>query len=324
MGQAGGSPRGYDETRGSGTENRSGSSSTVACGLPSPHYHDAQAHPGSPGIGSTVDGYQIPNFGNDPVQSHPFNPYSPSHSHQLNGYSSPLTSHTPPPAAGEDDLYSDNDDSHSQSLTITHRGQFRLGPQWAVPDREVAQDMAGCGSARAVVKSVQYLDEHGAHFTLTETIDDCDLSMSGGLSVNGVAPTPPSGLCARDGDGDGGNCASFFSCWDCTDATLPQPRPSNSNGSRMAAQPRSNDHHGCISGVPASSQPQGASYGLDAPENDYRQRDGRYHRGHGHYHDYEPIQNDGNRLCIIKEPPSRQIRRVKNFHRGSTYQMFEG
>ena len=92
---------------------------------------------------------------------------------------------------------SDEDNSHRRSLIITADGNFKLGPHWSVPDTMTAQELAGYNTERVVVKSSQYSEEHKTHFTLTEQIDDFDLSMSGGLSASPSEPRSSLGYSGR-------------------------------------------------------------------------------------------------------------------------------
>ncbi|RYP83154.1 hypothetical protein DL769_001460 [Monosporascus sp. CRB-8-3] len=111
-----------------------------------------------------------------------------------------------------------------ESLTITENGEFILGPQWDVPTHEEALDFAGYGMERVEVKSLQYSAEHQSHVTLTEQIDSCEVSMSGGLPLEaGESASSP-----RISD-----CSPFM-CIGCPSTpevpNEPLPRPSSKMG----------------------------------------------------------------------------------------------
>lgn len=205
------------------------------------------------------------------------------------------------------DSDSDPEKLHNESLTVTDRGEFILGPQWSVPDPEVAQDIAGCGGERVTVKSKQYSPEHNAYFTLTEKIDDCDVTMSGGLSV-GVVPPPDLPGCD--------DCSLFSSCWsrsqspNRTDAELPPSRPSSRRGLSRRNGHRSNSEVLVPSSQPNNYEP--------IPEEDSSKCEGHHKtRNHSHF-DQHNNEQDYNyaRNSPTEEQQSKTLRRVKNFHWG--------
>lgn len=180
--------------------------------------------------------------------------------------------------AGHSSIYSHDpelESLHNESLTITDQGEFVLGPQWKVPEPEVAQDMAGYHAERAMVKSIQYSTEHESHFTLKERIEDCHVLMSGGIST---------GEAAAAESPDTGGCSSLLSCWgrpqspDYTDIELQPPlhRPSGGETSLSGGSPNIKDGHRSISGVLASAA-QSGSHELISKSPDYSGRDRKSH-----------------------------------------------